>query len=313
MPSVSVIIPTYNNEQTLAQAVQSVFDQTVLPNEIIIVDDGSTDGTAAVAKRLEGSIPVRYTYQANARQAVARNHGVRLARSEWLAFLDADDYWLPGKLKTQLEALAADADLRAVIGNYRIQEGRTERTFVPDVVSGGAMTPATLLAANFFSLPAVLVQKAAYWEIGGIDEQFRNAEDVDFGFRFCKQFKYQFIPEVVTVYQRRPFSSSQQEGYDIAGLLQFYRRVLIRADLTENERRIAQEKQRFWRLRQRTFLVRRDAVLHGQIAGLHTFFRKVWPKHLSVKALALGVLLLVPGSIRWLKRHRWQHLDFTVS
>jgi glycosyltransferase involved in cell wall biosynthesis len=99
-PTVSVVMPAYNAAATIAAALRSVEAQTVPPDEVIVVDDGSADGTAAlVAKRFPR---VRLIRQANAGCGQARNTGVRAAKGEWLAFLDADDLWLPRKLERQL-------------------------------------------------------------------------------------------------------------------------------------------------------------------------------------------------------------------
>ncbi|NCC37254.1 MAG: glycosyltransferase family 2 protein, partial [Chloroflexia bacterium] len=94
-PTISVIIPVYNGERFLAEAIQSVLDQTLPPDEIIVVDDGSTDGSAAVVDRLAStsSLPMRYVYQQNQGPAAVRNHGVQVALGAYIAFLNADDIW----------------------------------------------------------------------------------------------------------------------------------------------------------------------------------------------------------------------------
>jgi glycosyltransferase involved in cell wall biosynthesis len=114
---VSVVITAYNTERYVAEAVESVLGQTVPPGEIIVIDDGSTDGTAAVLEQFDGRI--RYVYQTNQGQAAALNNGVALAQGEFLAFLDSDDYWTPTKLEAQLEAFHADPSLDLVFGNTR--------------------------------------------------------------------------------------------------------------------------------------------------------------------------------------------------
>jgi glycosyltransferase involved in cell wall biosynthesis len=87
-PAVSVSLPVYNGERFLAEAIQSVLDQTLLPDEIIVVDDGSTDGSAAIVAGLARtvSVPIHYVYQENQGPAAARNHGLRLAQGEIIAF-----------------------------------------------------------------------------------------------------------------------------------------------------------------------------------------------------------------------------------
>src|ERR1700753_1936926 len=102
MPLVSVVIPTYNRAGLIATAIESVFAQTYPNLEIIVVDDGSVDGTADVFRDLDqasssswGKVPrIRYLYQKNMGQSCARNTGIAAAQGDWIAFLDSDDYWL---------------------------------------------------------------------------------------------------------------------------------------------------------------------------------------------------------------------------
>lgn len=116
-PRISVIIPVYNGERYLAETIQSILAQTLLPLEIIVVDDGSTDGTAAIAQ----SFPtlVRYVYQPNQGVAYSLNRGIQLAQGDFLAFLDSDDLWLPEKLARQMAVLEADSRLEAVFTYIR--------------------------------------------------------------------------------------------------------------------------------------------------------------------------------------------------
>ena len=106
---VSVIIPVYDGERYLAEAIDSLLAQTVPPLEVVVVDDGSTDGTAQIIRAY--GAPVRYVHQPNAGQSAARNHGVRLARGDYIAFLDADDLVHPKKLERQLAAFEQEPSL----------------------------------------------------------------------------------------------------------------------------------------------------------------------------------------------------------
>src|SRR5690606_27199889 len=96
LPLISVIIPAYNAEATIVEAVESVLAQTYRPLEVLIIDDGSSDATAALIENKYES--VRVIRQSNAGPSAARNHGIREAKGAWVAFLDADDRWLPEKL-----------------------------------------------------------------------------------------------------------------------------------------------------------------------------------------------------------------------
>lgn len=113
-PLVSVIIPVYNGEKYLAEAIESVLAQTYRPIEILVIDDGSTDGTADVAKSFPE--PVNYFFQSTSDISTTRNSGVKKAKGSFFAFLDADDLWLSDKLALQMKALESNSDLQIVFG-----------------------------------------------------------------------------------------------------------------------------------------------------------------------------------------------------
>jgi len=115
--NVSVIIPVYNGEFYLAEALESVLSQSFPPSEIVVVDDGSTDCSPATAKRYDSEI--RYLYQKNMGTAVARNRGIKEARGNFFAFLDQDDVWEPQKLEMQVNAFQNDSGLDIVFGHVQ--------------------------------------------------------------------------------------------------------------------------------------------------------------------------------------------------
>ncbi|HET9503947.1 MAG TPA: glycosyltransferase [Hymenobacter sp.] len=105
-PLISVVVPAYNAEKFIAETIESVLSQTYTNWELVVVDDGSVDGTKKiVGKYAELDKRIKYVYQANARQGVARNNGIRNSRGELIAFLDADDLWVPDKLLVQLQEI----------------------------------------------------------------------------------------------------------------------------------------------------------------------------------------------------------------
>ena len=106
--SISVIIPAWNSQRYLGAALESVYHQTTMPLEVIVIDDGSIDATASVAR----AYPLHYAYQDHAGAASARNTGLKLARGEFIAFLDSDDLWLPQKLELQIQAFEVNPELQ---------------------------------------------------------------------------------------------------------------------------------------------------------------------------------------------------------
>src|SRR5439155_3912895 len=118
MPTVSIIIPTYNHRQYVLETLESVFAQTLADREIIVINDGSPDDTAEVLRPLAASGRIRYIQQANAGPSEARNRGLAEARGRFVAFLDDDDLWPADKLAWQVEALQHAPEAALIYGRY---------------------------------------------------------------------------------------------------------------------------------------------------------------------------------------------------
>ena len=126
--TVSVVIPTFNCAAYLEEALRSVLAQTHPAREIIVVDDGSTDATASVVASFGAA--VSYVFQANAGVAAARNAGMARARGDYIAFLDADDYWAPDKLETQLRLMAACPDVDLVCTDFWLDGSAVHESYI---------------------------------------------------------------------------------------------------------------------------------------------------------------------------------------
>jgi glycosyltransferase involved in cell wall biosynthesis len=171
-PLVSVIVPAYNCERYLAEAIESALGQTHEPVEVLVIDDGSTDSTAAVAGSF--ATRVRYYHQANGGIGAARNRGAELADGELLAFLDADDRWVVDKLAMQIAALRTDPKLDMVFGQARqLHDGpEWERGVLEkqcpaaDLMPG--MVPGTLLLGRH-----------SFWRVGAFRSDCKVGEFVD--------------------------------------------------------------------------------------------------------------------------------------
>lgn len=155
----AVVIPAYNAAATIATALDSVFAQTVPAAQVIVVDDGSADGAQLAAVLAAYGDHVRLVRQANAGPAAARNTGARLCDSEWIAFLDADDSWLPHKLERQLE-LGRDPRAGLLHGNARERRPAPPRE----------MDFATLWECNRICTSMTVVRRRAFEALGGFDE-----------------------------------------------------------------------------------------------------------------------------------------------
>ena len=191
--SVSVLIPVYNGERYLAEAIRSVLDQTHPPAELIVVDDGSTDGSAQVA---QGFAAVRYVRQENAGQPAALNHGVELATGQFLAFLDADDVWVPDKLAVQLEAFESDPSLDMVFGHaQQFIEPETPAAVAAQLQSQRQVLPAHLPSA-------MLIRREAFDRVGGFRSEWKIGNVVDWYARATESgLKSRMLERVV--YKRR--------------------------------------------------------------------------------------------------------------
>lgn len=173
-PFFSVIIPCYNSEKTIERTLLSVLHQIETDYEIMIVDDGSTDNSANVAKNFLKDRSCAYTILTGENQgaAGARNKGAIAAHGEFLAFLDSDDEWHSEKLRIQRNYLC-DYDLDFIAAGYTLDP-------LPKILSEPVIrfyTLQDLLWRNRFSTPGVVVKKAFFWSVGGFESYQRHAED----------------------------------------------------------------------------------------------------------------------------------------
>ena len=172
VPTVSVIIPVYNAAPWLAETIESVLGQTSPPQQVIVVDDGSTDQSAAVARRYARYIQL--AQQPNAGCAHARNRGVALAQGALLAFLDADDGWLPEKLALQRAALAEAPTVEAVFGQI-------EQRCTADIVEQPLVFAANV--QDGCTLDTLLIHRQAFHRIGLFDPKLHLTNGIEWLWR----------------------------------------------------------------------------------------------------------------------------------
>ena len=197
-PVVSVIIPVYNGERYLAESIQSVLDQTLAPDEIIVVDDGSTDATAQIVADLSvsASVPIRYIYQTNQGPAAARNTGIRLAQGDILAFQDSDDVWAPQKQQKQVALLSAEPPADIVTGWTQQYADDT------DPPSGDLSSPLPKPYADFH-LQSKLIRAQLFTRVGLLGETLTFGEDIDWMVRAIQSGAILRPQQEVVVYYRR--------------------------------------------------------------------------------------------------------------
>ncbi len=221
---VSVIIPTYNRADTVGHAVESVRAQTFTNYEIIVVDDGSRDNTAAVVARFGDA--VRYIAQLNGGVAVARNRGVAEARGRYVAFLDSDDAWLPAKLERQMALVAQRPELGFVYAEARAVDESGRELGTKPAQRPVSDTLETLLQGNFIPTLTVVARRDAVQAVGGFDPQLRGPEDYDLWMRLAARYPFAGVRETLAVYYQSSAGLSGDPNKIYAEYLKIFRKLL---------------------------------------------------------------------------------------
>jgi glycosyltransferase involved in cell wall biosynthesis len=204
MHHVSVVIPTYNYARYLSAAVDSALSQSLPPAELIVVDDGSTDETERVLEGYRDRIQV--LRQKNRGVSAARNAGAAVATGDLLAFLDADDLWLPGKLELQIRRLEAGSGLGLVHSGFETidESGRPTGEVCTNGLEGCVADEFLL-----FRRPVVLgggsgvvIPRVVFDSIGGFDALLSTSADWDLYYRIARRHPVGFVPEVLLRYRR---------------------------------------------------------------------------------------------------------------
>lgn len=195
-PPVSVIIPAFNVEHTIARALNSVFAQTFNDYEVIVIDDGSKDNLASALEPFKHRITVKR--QNNMGAASARNHGARIASGELLAFLDADDFWHPRKLEIQTQVFKNNHDLAFCATQCQILRSvdllhtdYLELSAEPEIKRIDDFS--TVFSNPYFGTPGVLMPKQVFFGHGGFKENLRTAEDIDLWLRAAYKSTFAYV------------------------------------------------------------------------------------------------------------------------
>ena len=204
-PRVSVVIPTWNRRATLQEAIESVLAQTYTDYEIVVVDDGSTDGTGEWVQGRYREGPIVYLHQENRGVAAARNAGIRAARGELVAFQDSDDLWLPRKLERQIPLFDRNASVGLVFCESEKvdRQGRVLESRKPSGAYRGRIVPA-LIRHNMMPTPTVVVRKRTALETGPMYEDLSFGEDWNYWLRIAARCDVDFVPEVLVHFRETP-------------------------------------------------------------------------------------------------------------
>ena len=198
---VSIIIATYNAGHYLPQAVQSAINQTYANIEIHIVDDGSTDNSCEAMKIFLHDKRVNYHYQNNSGQAKAKNRGIRESRGDFIAFIDADDVWLPDKLEKQLPCFEKSSDIGVVYTKLAIIDNDGKELFVPQINHASGKITENLLIENVVTGMTSVVRKECFEKVGLFDENLPMAIDYDLWLRISLKYDFYYLDDVTYKYR----------------------------------------------------------------------------------------------------------------
>ncbi|HVA45528.1 MAG TPA: glycosyltransferase [Pirellulales bacterium] len=254
---VSVVMPVFNGQAFLAQAVESVLAQTYQPIELIAVDDGSTDASADILAGFGSRI--RVIRQPNAGVSAARNAGIEQARGELIAFLDQDDWWQPEKVARQVELFQTDDRIGLVhtaVACYdealQREVGPQDPTARPEDMVGDCHE--SLLLGNPLVNSSAIVRRSALDGVGGLDLQIRGntVQDYDLWLRMARRYRFAYLPDRLTVFRLH----GKQGHRDRRAMLGDELALLLR-ERRENEWRVSSAGRR------------RLADLHDSLATAH--------------------------------------------
>ncbi|MDE2229132.1 MAG: glycosyltransferase [Alphaproteobacteria bacterium] len=276
-PLVSVVMPMFNASLTIRRALESVQAQGYTHWETICVDDASTDDTVARVAALDDPRIRVIQLDHNSGPARARNLGIAAAKGAFVAFLDADDEWLPDKLARQVALFEADAGLALVVTDMRVKavDGSDGSSiYARQAPAPGAEAWRTLLASSFIATSALMTRRALLDEVGGFDPDLVTGEDQDLFIRLAMAGRLHAIPEQLAIYHWMPRSySTGHAARQAADVVAMVRRHLQRL----GERLSPAER--------RSILGRRYERLGANLMDSGAYLRGAW---LMLRAAGLG-------------------------
>jgi glycosyltransferase involved in cell wall biosynthesis len=292
MPEVSVIIPTYNSARYLAAAIDTVLGQTFRDLEVLVIDDGSSDETPSVMAKY--ATPVRYVRQENQGVSVARNHGLELARGGYVAFLDSDDTWLPGKLEKQVAVLKKAPGVRACYSAFIAVDNQLSPLGVRRSRRNAHALDDLMLRGNVVgSIGTVLCERALFDAAGGFDPELSQCADWDMWVRLAQHTDFLYIDEPTVTYRQHETNMSRRPELLERDSLRVLEKAFSLPEVPEHLRR-----------QRRRAYGRNYMVLAGTyfVAGRPTEFLRC----------ALRALVLDPRQVTYLAAFPWRRFQRRV-
>ena len=243
--SVAVVIPTYNHARYLADAISSAIAQTRPADEIIVVDDGSTDDPATVVDRFPG---VHFIQQENRGRSAARNAGLRTCTSSYVVFLDADDQLLPNAIEDGLSCAAEHPDCAFIYGGHRDITEREDHGKISHYSPITGESQLALMRRNLIRMQATVVfRRDCLIEIGGYDETLQLAEDYDLYLRLARVHPIACHPKMVAEYRWHGKNTSDDIMRMLRATLNVINRHEARIGPNAAERKALREGRAIWR------------------------------------------------------------------
>lgn len=306
-------MPAFNAERYVAESIESVIEQTFANWELIVVDDGSTDGTAKIVSRVAAQdARIRYLRRENGGQAAARNTGIRNSNAPVVAFLDADDLWLPEKLARQVETLqSTKADLVYCDGYVFYEDGSPERAdffaVVPGAIDGPTMFR-LLYDYNRIATLSVIVKRQALEGIGLFDEgrRFQNCEDYELWLRLAHAgFDFYGIPDKLMRYRRHSASTTHLESRMLTPMIE-----VVKKHSEGVNRRLAQR-----RIRELYRELVAALLAEGDLAAAREGMREfaAWDRGGLVTMCQRVLLRLSPGRFNRISRECLYRTEWRIA
>jgi len=197
---ISVVIPMYNSSETILNTLNSVKYQTVLPFEVIIIDDGSNDDSVIIVEDFilnNPSLNLQLLKKTNGGVSSARNIGIKIAKGDWIALLDSDDVWLSNKLERQLQVLFENPSID-FLGTNRNDE-YFDKILLKKMNSLTRISPKLLMVKFIFVVPTVIFRKSIIFDIGFFDESQKYAEEGNYFIRIAQKYNCFLLNESLVI------------------------------------------------------------------------------------------------------------------
>ena len=266
-PFVSIIIPTFNRARLVSRAIESGLEQHLVDLEVLVVDDGSTDDTAEAIGRLAHQQVSCHRLPVNMGPGNARRVGVERAHGRYIALLDSDDVWLPGKLETQIAVLERHPEIDLVFTDYLNIDHRVSREYsafsrvreslsklrARDVCRGARVIedglPAAIMAENFILPSTVVARRTTVNGVGGFDARLRTGEDLELWWRLMLAgATFAYVDRILTHRHRHHTSQTAGEDFapDCSRAVAMCHAAAIRAGRDDLARHVRERQYRMW-------------------------------------------------------------------